>query len=94
MDATGLIFRETPTAGQSGTESRVLVFMDGAGDGYGGTFPEVRHNGRSGKRRYNGMGCGHMRNLLEPIFLNKVNKWANVFAKALYSHRQSKKIMP
>lgn len=73
MRAVGLVFRETPTAGQFEMESHVLVFTDGAGNGYGDTFPEVRHNGRSETYRYRGMGYGHMQNLLEAVFLNKVN---------------------
>lgn len=74
MGAIDLIFRETLTAGQSGMESRVSVFMDGAGNGYGNTFSGVRHNGRPEAYRYNGMDHGHMQNLSEAIFLNKVNK--------------------
>lgn len=74
MKAIDLIFRETLTGGQSGTKGRVSVFMDGAGNGYGDTFPEVRRNGRFETYRYNGMGYGYMQNLLEAIFLNEVNK--------------------
>lgn len=91
MKAIDLIFRETLTGGQSGTESHVPVFTDGAGNKYGDTFSEVRRNGRFEAYRYNGTGCRHMRNLMEAIFLNKVNKWTDVSAKALYLHRQSKK---
>jgi hypothetical protein len=38
------------------------------------------------------MGYEHMQNLMEAIFLNKVNKWTNVLAKALYLHQQIKSI--
>ena len=74
MRAIDLIFRETLTAGQFEMESHVLVFIYEAGNGYGDTFSEVRHNGRFEGYRYNGMGYGHMQNLLEAIFLNKANK--------------------
>lgn len=73
-------------------KSHVLVFIDEAGNGYGDTFSEVRHNGRFEAWRYNGMGYRHMQDLMEAIFLNKVNKWTNVFAKALYLLQQFKKI--
>lgn len=74
MKATDLIFRETPTAGQSGMKSRVSVFTDEAGNGYGDTFSEVRRNGRFEEYRYDGTGYEHMRNLTEAVFLNKVNE--------------------
>lgn len=74
MRAVDLIFRETLTAGQFGMKSHVSVFIDGAGNGYSDTFSEVRHNGRFEAYQYNGMVYGHMRNLMEAIFLNKVNK--------------------
>ena len=92
MKATGLIFRETLTAGQSETGSHVLVFIGGAGNGYSDTFPGVRHNGRFEGYQYNGMGYGHMQDLMEAISLNKVNKWTDVLAKALYLHLQIKKV--
>ena len=74
MRAIGLIFRETLTGGQFETESHVLVFIDEAGNGYSNTFSEVRRNGRFEAYQYNGMCYGYMRNLLEAISLNKVNK--------------------
>lgn len=46
MGAVDLISRGTMTAGQSGMKNHVLVFIDEAGNGYGDTFSEVRHNGR------------------------------------------------
>lgn len=92
MGAIGLIFRETPTEGRSGMEGHVSVLTDGAGNGYGDTFPEVRHDGRSGAYRYNGMGYRHMQGLMEAIFLDRVGKWTDVLAKALYLHRQFKRI--
>lgn len=73
-------------------ESHALVSMDEAGNGYSDTFSEVRHNGGFEACQYNGMVYGHMRNLMEAIFLNRANKWANVFAKALYLHQRFKKI--
>ena len=92
MKATDLIFRETLTPGAFGMKSHVSVFMDEAGNGYGDTFSGVRHNGRSEAYRYNGMEYGHLHDLLEAIFLNKVNKRTDVFAKALYLRRQFKRI--
>lgn len=74
MKAIDLIFGETLTGGQSEMESHALMFIDEAGNGYSDTFSGVRRNGRSEAYRYNGMGCGHMRNLMEAIFLNEVNK--------------------
>lgn len=63
MKAIDLIFRETLTAGQFEMKSHVLVFMD-----------EVRNNGRFEAYQYNGMGYERMQDLMEAIFLNKVNK--------------------
>lgn len=74
MKAIDLIFRETLTPGQFEMKSHVLVFIDEAGNGYSDTISEVRHNGRFETYQYNGMGYEHMRNLMETIFLNKVNK--------------------
>lgn len=92
MRAIDLIFRETPTAGQFGMKSHVLVFMDEAGNEYSDTFSEVRHNGRFEAYRYRGTGYERMQDLMETIFLNKVNKRTDVLAKALYLHQQFKKI--
>ena len=55
-------------------KSHVLVFIDEAGNEYSDTFSEVRRNGRFEEYQYNGMGYEYMQNLLEAIFLNKVNK--------------------
>ena len=74
MKATDLIFRETLTEGQFEIKSHVLVFIDEAGNEYSDTFSEVRRNGRFEEYQYKGMGYEHMRNLMEAIFLNKVNK--------------------
>lgn len=74
MGAIDLISRETLTEGQFGMKNHVLVFIGGAGNEYSDTFSEVRHNGRFEECQYNGMVYGHMQNLLEAIFLNKVNK--------------------
>lgn len=74
MKAIDLIFRETLTSGQFEMESHILVFIDEAGNGYSDTFSEVRRNGRFEEYQYNGMGYEHMQNLLEAIFLDKVNK--------------------
>lgn len=74
MKAIGLIFRETLTSGAFGMKSHALVFTDGAGNGYSDTFSEVRHNGSLETYQYNGMGYEHMQNLMEAVFLNKVNK--------------------
>lgn len=92
MKAIDLIFRETPTAGRFGMKSHVLVFVDEAGNGYRDTFSEVRHNGRFEAYQHKGIEYRHMQDLMEAIFLNKVNKWTNVFAKALYLHQQFKRI--
>lgn len=74
MKAIDLIFRETLTAGQFEMRSHVLVFIDEADNEYSDTFSEVRHNGRFEAYQYNGMVYEHMQNLMETIFLNKVNK--------------------
>lgn len=55
-------------------KSHVLVFIDEAGNEYSDTFSEVRRNGRFEAYQYNGMGYQHMQDLMEAIFLNKVNK--------------------
>lgn len=55
-------------------KSHVLVFIDEAGNEYSDTFSEVHHNGRFEEYQYNGMEYQHMQDLMEAIFLNKVNK--------------------
>ena len=74
MKAIDLIFREMLTIGQFEMKSYVLVFIDEADNEYSDTFLEVRHSGRFETYQYNGMGYEHMQNLMEAIFLNKVNK--------------------
>ena len=73
MKAIDLIFRETLTGGQFEMKSQVLVFIDEAGNEYSDTFSEVRHNGRFETYLYRGMGYESMQDLMEAIFLNKVN---------------------
>lgn len=73
-------------------KSRVSVFIGKAGNGYSDTLSEVRHNGRFEACQYNGMGYRYMQDLMEAIFLNKVNVRTDVFAKALYLRQQFKKI--
>lgn len=55
-------------------KSHVLVFIDEAGNEYSDTFSEVRRNGSFEAYQCNGMGYQHMQDLMEAIFLNKVNK--------------------
>lgn len=74
MKAIDLIFRETRTEGQFEMKSHVLVFIDEAGNEYSDTFSEVRRNGRLEAYQYDGICYEYMQNLLEAIFLNKVNK--------------------
>lgn len=74
MKAIDLILRETLTEGQFEMKSHVLVFIDDAGNEYSDTFSEVRHNGRFEVYQYHGMGYEYMQDLMEAIFLNKVNK--------------------
>ena len=75
MKAIDLIFRETLTEGQFEMISHVLVFIDEAGnESIAIPFSEVRRNGRFEEYQYKGMGYEHMQNLMETIFLNKVNK--------------------
>lgn len=74
MKAIDLIFRETLTEGQFEMKSHVLVFIVEAGSEYSDTFSEVRHNGRFETCQYHGMGYQYMQDLMEAIFLNKVNK--------------------
>lgn len=74
MKAIDLISRETMAEGQFEMKSHVLVFIDEAGNEYSDTFSEVRHNSRFETYQYNGMRYRHMQDLMEAIFLNKVNK--------------------
>lgn len=55
-------------------KGHVSVFVDEAGSEYSDTFSGVRHNGRSEACQYHGMGYRYMQDLMEAIFLNKVNK--------------------
>lgn len=74
MKAIDLISNETLTAGPFEIKNHILVFIDEAGNEYSDTFSEVRRNGRLETYQYNGMGYEYMQNLMEAIFLNKVNK--------------------
>ena len=74
MKEIDLIFRETLTVGRFEMKSHVLVSIDEAGNEYSDTFSEVRHNGRLEEYQYSGMNYEYMQNLMEAIFLNKVNK--------------------
>ena len=74
MKAIDLIFRKTLTSGKFEMESHVLVFIDEAGNEHSDTFSEVRHNGRFEAYQYHGIGYQRMQDLMEAIFLNKVNK--------------------
>nr|UVX40059.1 MAG: hypothetical protein [Bacteriophage sp.] len=74
MKAIDLIFRETRTAGQFEMKSHVLVFIDAAGNEYSDTFSEVRRNGRFEAYQCKGMVYEHMQDLMDAIFLNRVNK--------------------
>ena len=70
MKAIDLIFGE----GRFEMKSHTLVFIDEAGNEYSDTFSEVRHKGRFEAYQYNGMEYQRMQDLMEAIFLNKVNK--------------------
>ena len=74
MRAIDLISRETLTVGQFEVKNHILVFIDEAGNEYSDTFSEVRHNGQLEAYQYNGTGYQHMQDLMEAIFLNKVNE--------------------
>ena len=74
MKAIDLLFRETLTLGQFEMKSHVLVFIDEAGNEYSDTFSEVHYNGRFEAYQYEGIAYDFMQDLMEAIFLNKVNK--------------------
>ena len=74
MKAIDCIFREAIKEGKFEMGSRLLVFLDGNGTEQSTPFTEVRFDGHFDSYQFEGVLYSSMQDLVEAIFLNKVNK--------------------
>lgn len=74
MKAINCIFRETIKEGKFEMKSRILVFLDDNGTEQSAPFTEVRFDGHFDSYQFEGVSYSSMQDLMEAIFLNKVNK--------------------
>lgn len=74
MRSIDYIFRETLVDGSFKIKSLVLVFIDGKGNEFSESFSEVYHNEKFESYQYDGEEFQFIQDILEAIYLNKVNK--------------------
>lgn len=74
MKAINCIFRETIKEGRFEMKNHILVFLDDNGTKQSAPFTEVRFDGHFDSYQFEGVPYSSMRDLIEAIFLNKVNK--------------------
>lgn len=74
MKAINCIFRETIKEGKFEMKSHILVFLDDNGTEQSAPFTEVRFGGHFDSYQFEGVSYSSMQDLMEAIFLNKVNK--------------------
>lgn len=74
MKAINCIFRETIKEGKFEMKSHILVFLDDNGTEQSAPFTEVRFDGHFDSYQFEGVSYNSMQDLMEAIFLNKVNK--------------------
>lgn len=74
MKAINCIFRETIKEGKFEMKSHILVFLDDNGTEQSAPFTEVRFDGHFDSYQFEGVSYSSMQDLMETIFLNKVNK--------------------
>lgn len=74
MKAINCIFRETIKEGKFEMKSHILVFLDDAGTEQSAPFTEVRFDGHFDSYQFEGVSYSSMQDLMEAIFLNKVNE--------------------
>lgn len=74
MKAINCIFRETIKEGKFEMKSHILVFLDDNGTEQSAPFTEVRFDGHFDNYQFEGVSYSSMQDLMEAIFLNKVNK--------------------
>lgn len=74
MKAINCIFRETIKEGRFEMKSHILVFLDDNGTEQSAPFTEVRFDGHFDSYQFEGVAYNFMQDLMEAIFLNKVNK--------------------
>lgn len=75
MKAINCIFRgETIKEGKFEMKSHILVFLDDNGTEQSAPFTEVRFDGHFDSYQFEGVSYSSMQDLMEAIFLNKVNK--------------------
>lgn len=74
MKAINCIFRETIKEGKFEMKSHILVFLDDNGTEQSAPFTEVRFDGHFDSYQFEGVSYSSMQDLMEAIFLNKVNE--------------------
>lgn len=74
MKAINCIFRETIKEGKFEMKGHILVFLDDNGTEQSTPFTEVRFDGHFDSYQFEGVSYSSMQDLMEAIFLNKVNK--------------------
>lgn len=74
MKAINCIFRETIKEGKFEMKGHILVFLDDNGTEQSAPFTEVRFDGHFDSYQFKGVSYSSMQDLMEAIFLNKVNK--------------------
>ena len=74
MKAINCIFRETIKEGKFEMRGHILVFLDDNGTEQSAPFTEVRFYGHFDSYQFEGVSYSSMQDLMEAIFLNKVNK--------------------
>lgn len=74
MKAINCIFRETIKEGKFEMKSHILVFLDDNGTEQSAPFTEVRFDGHFDSYQFEGVSYSSMQDLMEAIFLDKVNK--------------------
>lgn len=74
MKAINCIFRGTIKEGKFEMKGRILVFLDDNGTEQSTPFTEVRFDGHFDSYQFEGVSYSSMQDLMEAIFLNKVNK--------------------
>lgn len=74
MKAINCIFRETIKEGKFEMKGHILVFLDDNGTEQSAPFTEVRFDGHFDSYQFEGVSYSSMQDLMEAIFLNRVNK--------------------
>lgn len=74
MKVINCIFRETIKEGKFEMKGHILVFLNDNGTEQSAPFTEVRFDGHFDSYQFERVSYSSMQDLMEAIFLNKVNK--------------------